>query len=67
MPVSGGVTLAVVDATAHGTVHLVCQGVNRATGVNFTGHVTWHVRLIPAKDAYRSHRQKRLHGSFSVQ
>jgi hypothetical protein len=56
---AGTYALAVRDGSRHEDVHVVGPGVNRRTGLAFTGSVRWHVRLRAGgyrvfSDAHRS-------------
>jgi hypothetical protein len=62
----GPAAITVADASRTNNFHLIGPGVNKATGVRFRGKVTWNVTLRTGKYVYRSDRNKKLSGSFSV-
>jgi hypothetical protein len=62
----GPAAITVTDSSKTNNFRLVGPGVNKATGVRFRGKVTWNVTLRTGKYVYRSDRNKKLSGSFSV-
>ena len=58
--------IVVRDATTAQNFHLMGPSVNARTKVATKATATWFVNLTPGKYAYRSDKNKRLHGSFLV-
>jgi hypothetical protein len=63
---AGPAVLTIKDASKTDNFHLVGPGVNRATGIVFRGTVRWTVALQTGAYVFRSDRNKKLRGSFSV-
>jgi plastocyanin len=63
---AGKAVLTIKDASEKDNFRLVGPGVNRATGVAFRGTVKWTVALRAGTYVYRSDRNKKLRGKFTV-
>jgi plastocyanin len=63
---AGAATLTIRDLTAKDNFHLRGPGVNKQTGVAFTGPVTWTVTLQPGTYTFRSDAHKKLGGTTKV-
>jgi len=64
---AGTYTIKVEDKASIHNFHLVGPGVNRSTGVAFTGEQRWRVRLKPGKYTFRCDAHATtMHGSFRV-
>jgi hypothetical protein len=63
---SGKTSVTVHDMTKKDNFHLVGPGVNKKTGVAFTGTVTWTVMLKKGSYAFRSDAHAKLHGTLKV-
>jgi plastocyanin len=64
--VAGKYRLTVKDSTKADNFHLTSPGINKKTGVNFRGSVTWTVTFRAGTAKYRSDAHSRLSGSFIV-
>ena len=64
--VEGTFKVAVSDATKTQNFHLTGPGVNKKTGVKARKKVTWTLELTPGKYTYRSDKNRRLRGTFTV-
>jgi hypothetical protein len=62
----GTYKVVVKDSAKTQNFHLTGPGVNRKTGVKARTKVRWTVALSPGKYAYRSDKNRRLRGSFTV-
>jgi hypothetical protein len=63
---AGSYKLAVSDATKADNFHLSGPGVNKKTGVKFTGSVSWAFKLRAGTYTFRSDATKKLRRSFRV-
>jgi hypothetical protein len=63
---AGRYRIAVRDVSRVRNFHLVGPGVNRMTGVRFTGTATWTLSLKPGRYTYRSDVGKKLRGALVV-
>jgi plastocyanin len=64
---AGTYTIKVEDKASIHNFHLVGPGVNRSTGVAFTGELRWRVRLKPGKYTFMCDpHATTMHGSFLV-
>ena len=63
---SSNVVITVNDRSRTDNFHLVGKGVNKATGIDFRGSVTWKLTLAVGTYVYRSDRRKSLLGSFTL-
>jgi plastocyanin len=64
--VEGTHKVVVSDAAKTQNFHLTGPGVNKKTGVKARTKATWTVALTPGKYTYRSDKNRRLKGSFTV-
>lgn len=64
--VEGPYKVAVSDSAKTQNFHLTGPGVNRKTGVKARTKTTWTVALAPGKYTYRSDKNRRLKGTFTV-
>ena len=62
----GPARIVVNDRSKIDNFHLSGPGVNRKTGLETRGKVTWNVTLAPGTYTYRSDKTKKLRGSFTV-
>jgi len=58
--------ITVADTSKTQNFHLRGPGVNKLTGIKGRSTATWTVRLKQGKYTYRSDKNRKLHGSFSV-
>ena len=58
--------ITVSDSTRAQNFHLIGPGVNRKTGIAATVKRSWTLALDPGKYVYRSDRNRKLRGSFTV-
>ena len=64
---AGKYSISIRDLSKTHNFHLIGPGVNKATGVRFTGRVTWAVRLRKGTYRFQSDANKaRVHGSARV-
>jgi len=63
---AGSFTIVVSDRSATDGFRLVGPGVSKATGVSFTGTVTWKVKLKQGRYTFRSDKHAALHGAFAL-
>jgi plastocyanin len=63
---SGRYAITVRDRTKTDNFRLRGPGVNRSTGVGFVGRARWTVTLKTGTYTYRSDRNRRLRGAFTV-
>ncbi len=63
---AGTYDVSVRDSSKRDNFHLTGPGVNRRTGVAFTGIVKWRVRLAKGLYRYRSDRNPKLSRTFRV-
>jgi plastocyanin len=65
---AGTYTIRVEDKGKIHNFHLLGPGVNKATGITFTGTKTWTVKLKPGKYTYQCdvHAATGMKGSFRV-
>ena len=63
---AGPAVITVSDRSKKDNFHLVGPGVNKATGVGFRGTVKWTLALQAGTYAFKSDRNKKLHGKFAV-
>jgi hypothetical protein len=63
---AGNYRIAVRDTAKTQNFHLTGPGVNRKTSVAGTARPTWSVRLRAGRYTYRSDRNRRLTGRFTV-
>ena len=54
---SGRYWILVSDRSRLGNFHLIGRGVNKRTGMRFTGSASWQVRLARGRYSYGSDRQ----------
>jgi hypothetical protein len=62
----GTFKVAVNDASKAQNFHLSGPGVNKKTGVKARTKTTWTLALAPGKYTYRSDKNRRLRGTFTV-
>jgi len=58
--------ITVNDRTKAQNFHLTGPGVNRKTKIGATTKATWTLELMPGKHTYRSDKNKKLRGTFTV-
>lgn len=58
--------LVVTDSSKQQNFHLSGPGVNKKTAVGGTAKATWTLSLAPGKYTYRSDKNRRLRGTFTV-
>src|SRR6266849_9449085 len=65
---AGAYTILVEDKASIHDFHLSGPGVNKATGISFTGERTWTVKLKPGTYTYKCdpHASMGMKGTFSV-
>jgi len=63
---AGRAVLTIRDRSAKDNFHLTGPGVNKKTGVKFTGTVKWTVTLKAGSYAFRSDAHKTLKGTLKV-
>lgn len=63
---AGPFTIVVSDRSATDDFRLVGPGLSKATGVAFRGTVTWKLKLKSGRYTFRSDKQAKLHGGFTV-
>ena len=63
---AGKAILTIRDRTKKDNLHLTGPGLNKKTGVAFTGTVTWTVTLKPGTYTFRSDAHKALKGTLKV-
>jgi hypothetical protein len=63
---AGSYRISVRDTAKTQNFHLIGPGVNRKTAVAGTAQATWRVRLRAGTYSYRSDRNRRLSGKFTV-
>jgi plastocyanin len=63
---AGKAVLTIRDRTKKDNLHLTGPGLNKKTGVAFTGTVTWTVTLKPGTYTFRSDAHKALKGTLKV-
>jgi plastocyanin len=65
---AGTYTIKVEDKSAIHNFHLKGPGVNKLTGISFTGELTWKVKLKPGKYTYQcdAHAFAGMKGTFKV-
>jgi plastocyanin len=63
---AGKTVLTIRDRTKRDNLHLTGPGVNKKTGVAFTGTVTWTVTLRAGTYTFRSDAHKGLKGTLKV-
>jgi plastocyanin len=63
---AGKAVLAIRDRSTKDNLHLTGQGVNKKTGVAFTGTVKWTVTLKAGTYTYRSDAHRALKGTLKV-
>jgi plastocyanin len=65
---AGSYTLVVADKSSIHNFHLIGPGVNKKTGVSFTGTQTWAVKLKPGTYTYQCdiHAFSGMKGTFKV-
>jgi plastocyanin len=63
---AGKTILTIRDRTKKDNFHLIGPGVNKKTGVAFTGTVKWTVTLKPGSYTFRSDAHKALKGTLKV-
>jgi len=64
--IEGTHKVVVTDSARTQNFHLIGPGVNRKTGVSARTKKTWTVALTPGKYTYRSDKNRRLRGTFTV-
>lgn len=64
--VEGKFRIAVNDAARTQNFHLIGPGVNRKTAIKARTKATWALTLGPGKYTYRSDKNRRLRGAFTV-
>jgi plastocyanin len=62
----GRFKVTVSDTSTAQNFHLIGPGVNKKTGLRGRSKVTWTLRLKQGKYVYRSDKNRRLRGSFTV-
>jgi plastocyanin len=63
---AGKTVLTIRDRSKKDNLHLTGPGVNKKTGVSFTGTVSWTVTLKPGVYSFRSDAHKALKGTLKV-
>jgi plastocyanin len=63
---AGKTTITIRDRTARDNFHLIGPGVNKKTGVAFTGTVNWTVILKAGNYTFRSDAHRALKGTLKV-
>jgi plastocyanin len=63
---AGKAVLTIRDRSKKDNLHLTGPGVNKKTGVSFTGTVSWTVTLKPGAYTFRSDAHKALKGTLKV-
>lgn len=63
---AGKYAITVRDRSTHQNFHLKGPGLNKKTGVGYSGTQTWTVTLKSGAYSFWSDANKKLHGSFSV-
>ena len=65
---AGTYKIKVEDKASIHNFHLIGPGVNKKTGVGFTGETTWTVKLKPGKYTYQCdpHASSGMKGTFKV-
>jgi plastocyanin len=65
---AGKVTIKVEDKSSIHNFHLIGPGVNKKTGVSFTGETTWKITLKPGRYTYQCdpHAASGMKGHFTV-
>ena len=63
---AGKAVLTIRDRSKKDNLHLTGPGLNKKTGVAFTGTVTWTVTLKPGTYTFRSDAHKALKGTLKV-
>jgi plastocyanin len=65
---AGTYTIEVEDKSAIHNFHLIGPGVNKSTGISFTGETTWKVKLKAGKYTYQcdAHAFEGMKGTFKV-
>jgi plastocyanin len=63
---AGKAVLTIRDRSKKDNLHLSGRGVNKKTGVAFTGTVSWTVTLKPGTYTFRSDAHKALKGTLKV-
>ena len=58
--------ITVSDSTRAQNFHLIGPGISRKTRVAATAMTTWSIALTPGRYVYRSDRNRKLRGSFTV-
>ena len=64
--VAGAHKVVVSDSSKTQNFHLTGPGVNKKTGVKARTKATWTIALGPGKYTYRSDKNRRLKGTFTV-
>jgi hypothetical protein len=64
--VEGKFRFVVTDAAKTQNFHLIGPGLNRRTGIKARTRATWTVTLNPGRYTYRSDKNRRLRGTFTV-
>ncbi|MEK6275429.1 MAG: plastocyanin/azurin family copper-binding protein [Actinomycetota bacterium] len=64
--VTGKFKVAVTDTAKTQNFHLTGPGVNKKTGIKARVKTTWTLTLAPGKYTYRSDKNRRLKGTFTV-
>jgi plastocyanin len=65
---AGKYTIKVEDKASIHNFHLIGPGLNKKTGISFTGETTWRVTLKPGKYTYQCdpHAAAGMKGTFKV-
>jgi len=65
---AGTYKIKVEDKSSIHNFHLIGPGVNKKTGVSFTGEMTWTIKLKPGKYTYQCdvHASSGMKGTFKV-
>jgi plastocyanin len=65
---AGKYTIKVEDKASIHNFHLIGPGLNKKTGISFTGETTWRVTLKPGKYTYQCdpHAASGMKGTFKV-
>jgi plastocyanin len=65
---AGTYTIKVEDKSSIHNFHLIGPGVNKSTGISFTGETTWKVKLEAGKYTYQcdAHAFEGMKGTFKV-
>ncbi|MBW8742118.1 MAG: plastocyanin/azurin family copper-binding protein [Gaiellaceae bacterium] len=65
---AGKYTIKIEDKASIHNFHLIGPGLNKKTGVSFTGETTWRVTLKPGKYTYQCdpHAAAGMKGTFKV-